>query len=131
MRRCYLEVWEKINYLLKEKALSKQDFITKLLALEPKLKRTGEVPSASTINGYLYGKREIKIELIPFIAEALEIQEQELFNFQIEHELDYNLNQTKNARQLLMLLKYAPNSYVEHLIENLTNYKKLYIKNTK
>ncbi len=59
-----MEVYEKINYLITEKKMVKQDFIKKLIELEPRLKRTGEVPSPSTINGYLYGKREIKIELI-------------------------------------------------------------------
>ena len=43
-----MEVWEKINYLLVEKGISKKDFVDKLIALEPKLKQTGEIPSIQT-----------------------------------------------------------------------------------
>ncbi|MDR2080338.1 MAG: hypothetical protein LBP54_00420 [Campylobacteraceae bacterium] len=63
-----MEVWEKINYILAEKNMSKKEFASKLTALEPKIKRTGETPSFYTILGYLYGKREIKTELIPYIS---------------------------------------------------------------
>ena len=35
-----MEVWEKINYLLAEKGISKKDFVYKLIDLEPKLKQT-------------------------------------------------------------------------------------------
>jgi len=35
-----MEVWEKINYLLEEKKMTKQEFANKLIMLEPKLKRT-------------------------------------------------------------------------------------------
>ena len=59
-----MEVWEKINYLLEEKNMSKQDFANRLIELEPRLKRTSETPSTQTILGYLYGKRELKVELI-------------------------------------------------------------------
>ncbi|MEA2073323.1 MAG: helix-turn-helix transcriptional regulator [Campylobacterota bacterium] len=76
-----MEVIDKINYLLKEKKLQKKDFTKMLQELEPKLKSTGEVPSEQTIYGYLNGKRELKIELIPYIAEVLEVDEQELFRF--------------------------------------------------
>ena len=41
----FMEVWEKINYLLEEKKMTKQEFATQLIALEPKLKRTSETPS--------------------------------------------------------------------------------------
>jgi len=80
-----MEVWEKINYLLGEKKISKKNFVNGLLKLEPKLKTTGEVPPEQTIYRYLIGKRELKIELIPYIAEVLEVQEQELFSFDIEY----------------------------------------------
>ncbi len=61
-----LDVYEKINYLLTEKNMTKKQFADKLIELSPKLKSTGEIPSSQTILGYLYGKREIKIELIPY-----------------------------------------------------------------
>ena len=60
-----MEVWEKINYLLNEKNISKQEFSNRLINLSPKLKRTGETPSIQTILGYLYGKRELKIGSYP------------------------------------------------------------------
>ena len=40
-----MEVWEKINYLLEEKKMSKQDFANRLIELETRLKRTSETPS--------------------------------------------------------------------------------------
>ena len=61
-----MEVWEKMNYLIAEREMSKKEFINKLLDLKPILKSTGETPSYNTINGYLYGKRELKVELIPY-----------------------------------------------------------------
>ena len=75
-----MEVFEKINVLIKEQGLNKKEFVKKLLLLEPKLKSTGEIPTEHAIYSYLNGNREIKIELIPYIAEALNITEQELFD---------------------------------------------------
>ena len=75
-----MEVYEKINYLINENGMSKKEFVDKLILLKPILKSTGEVPSPQTINGYLYAKREIKVELIPYIAEVLEVNTAELFN---------------------------------------------------
>jgi transcriptional regulator with XRE-family HTH domain len=121
-----MEVWEKINYLLEEKQLTKQEFATKLKNLEPKLKRTGEAPSTQTILGYLYGKRELKIELIPYIAEVLEVDEQELFRFDIEYATEYNLRYSKDAREILDLLQYAPKNLIEHIRTTLLKYKKSY-----
>lgn len=121
-----MEVWEKINYIIEEKNISKKDFINKLLNLEPKLKSTGETPSASTINGYLYGQREIKIELIPFIAEALNITEQELFTSEIEYTNDYNYKYSKEAREILELLKFAPKGAIDEIKNYLLKYKKIY-----
>jgi len=118
-----MEVWEKINYLIEEKGFTKKAFISKLLILEPKLKSTGETPSASTINGYLYGKREIKVELIPYIAEALQVSEQELFTNDIEYSSDYNARYSKEAREILDLLQYAPKKAVEDIKNYLMKFK--------
>ncbi|MBE0496455.1 MAG: XRE family transcriptional regulator [Campylobacterales bacterium] len=121
-----MEVYEKINYLLEEKRMSKKIFIEALIALQPKLKSTGEVPSFSTINGYLYGRREIKIELIPYIAEVLGVQEQELFETSLEFDHDYNLTRTKEVREIVYLLSYVPTSIIEQIRYQLQKYKKLY-----
>lgn len=37
-----MEVWEKVNYLLEVKNISKKDFADMLISLAPKLKRTGK-----------------------------------------------------------------------------------------
>ena len=120
-----MEVWEKINYLFEEKKISKQEFANRLISLEPKLKRTLETPSSQTILGYLYGKRELKVELIPYIAEVLGVSEQELFNFNIEYATEYNYKQSKEVREIVDLLPYAPNSVVEHIKAQLQKYKNL------
>ncbi len=121
-----MEVWEKINYLLEEKKITKQEFANRLVALEPKLKRTSESPSAQTILGYLYGKRELKIELIPYIAEVLGVDEQELFRFDIEYATEYNLRYSKDAREILELLQFAPKVMIEHIKIVLRKFKKEY-----
>ena len=126
-----MEVWEKINYLIKEKQMSKKEFIEKLLALEPKLKATDEIPSFTTINGYLYGRRELKVELIPYIAEVLNVSEQDLFTFDLEYAQNYNYKQSKEVREILELLPYAPIHVVIHIKEQLQKYKKLHDESTK
>ena len=123
-----MEVWEKINYLLEEKKMSKQDFANRLIELEPRLKRTSETPSTQTILGYLYGKRELKVELIPYIAEVLGVSEQELFNFNIEFATDYNYKQSKEVKKIINLLSYAPNSIIVHIKTQLEKYKNLHIE---
>jgi len=123
-----VEVWEKINYLLAEKNISKKEFTNKLLALNPKLKRTNEVPSSQTILGYLYGKREIKIELIPYIAEVLEVNECELFRFDIEYSTDYNVKYSKEVREILNLLQYAPKNMMETIKISLYRFKNSFDK---
>lgn len=74
-----MEVYEKINLLLKEQNITKKEFSVRLRNLEPRLKSTGEAPSEKTIYGYLSGYTSIGIELIPYIADALGIEEQSLF----------------------------------------------------
>jgi transcriptional regulator with XRE-family HTH domain len=74
-----MEVYERINKILKQQNLSKREFATRLRNLEPRLKTTGEAPNEKTIYGYLSGHTSIAIELIPYIADALGIEEQSLF----------------------------------------------------
>lgn len=124
-----MEVYEKINFLLQEKNILKRDFVRKLLELEPKLKSTGETPTEQTVYRYLSGDRELKIELIPYIAEVLEIQEQELFNFDLEYASSYNYKKSKEMREIIDLLQYAPANIINVIKEKLLNYKNLYDKN--
>lgn len=121
-----MEVYEKINYLIDEKKITKREFVNKLLSLEPKLKTTGEVPSEQTIYRYLNAQRELKIELIPYIAEVLEVDEQELFRFDVEYATEYNLRYSKDARMILDLLRYVPKNMIEHILTVLMEYKKNY-----
>lgn len=121
-----MEVWEKINYLLEEKNITKQEFAQQLIMLDPKLKRTGESPSIQTILGYLYGKRELKVELIPYIAEVLGVDEQELFRFDIEYATEYNLRYSKDAREILDLLQYTPKPMLEQIKNVMRKFKKTY-----
>ena len=120
-----MQVREKINYLLIELGLSKRDFAHALLSLEPKLNSTGKPPSESTIYGYLNGRREIKVELIPYIAEVLNVQEQELFEFNIVYATEYNYKLSKEIREIISLLKYVPISKITNLREKLLKYKEL------
>ena len=122
--RCDMEVWEKINYIIDEKKILKRDFVKKLLELEPKLKTTGEIPSEQTIYRYLNGQREIKVELIPYIAEVLGVQEGELFRFDIEYASDYNIRFSKDAREILELLQYVPKPTLEHVKNSFRRFKK-------
>lgn len=124
-----MEVYEKINFLIQERDISKREFVKKLLALEPKLKSTGETPTEQTVYRYLSGDRELKIELIPYIAEILEIQEQELFNFDLEYASSYNYKKSKEIREIIDLLQYAPANIINVIKEKLLNYKNLYDKN--
>lgn len=124
-----MEVYEKINFLLQEKNILKRDFVRRLLELEPKLKSTGEIPTEQTVYRYLSGDRELKIELIPYIAEVLEIQEQELFNFDLEYASSYNYKKSKEIREIIDLLQYAPANIINVIKEKLLNYKNLYDKN--
>ena len=118
-----MNVSDKINYLLQENNMSKREFAQKLLSLQPILDRTGKPPSESTIYGYLNGGREIKIELIPYIADTLGINEQELFSNDIEYANDYNFKYSKEAREILDLLKFAPKSAVKDVKNYLMKFK--------
>lgn len=126
-----VEVWEKINYLLEEKEIPKQKFVANLISLSPTLKATGNIPSIQTIYRYLNGKRELKIELIPYIAEVLNVTEQELFSSDLEYATEYNVRYSKDAREILDLLPYAPRSMVEHIKESLQKFKIAHIEGVK
>lgn len=121
-----MEIIDKINYLIKEKKLQKKDFVKQLQLLEPKLKSTGNIPSEQTIYGYLNGKRELKVELIPYIAEVLNIQEQELFEFGIEYSTEYNYKRSSEIRNIIELLQYLPSNKIRELRDNLYKYKEIF-----
>ena len=150
-----MEMHERINLLLKEKNLSKKEFAIKLRNLEPKLNNTLEIPSEKSIYAYLNGRVSIRIELIPYIAEVLEIPEQFLFDDSsrarkifLKHILKDISNEEKdylkshlqnspdrkfeenkdNINLICELLKYAPEIFLDELKITLKNYKELTLK---
>lgn len=149
-----MEVYEKINLYLKDKKMSKKDFAERLTQLEVKLKNTGSIPSDNTIYAYLNGRIGIKIELIPYIAEVLNIPEQLLFDDSPRTRkmfLKYILNSLSSEEKELMqtrvceekatfsipkeryykiqdLLIYAPEMFLNDLEMTLKEYKDLTLK---
>ena len=150
-----MEIYEKINLLLRERKLNKKQFALKLIELEPRLKSTGEVPTVKAIYAYLSGDVALKIELISYIAEVLQIPEQVLFDdshrarkIYLKHILDSISTQeseflksklcagkvTKNTLpkdrfyKIQDLLIYAPNMFLDKLESELKAYKDLTAK---
>jgi hypothetical protein len=74
-----MKVAQRINEILKEKNISKRELAKRLINLDMKASRTGEIPTESSIYGYLNGNIEIKADMLPFIADALGVFEQEFF----------------------------------------------------
>ena len=74
-----MEVCERINLLIEEKGLTKREFAKRLIALEPKSKRTGETMGEKAVYAYLSGKSVIDANLVSYMAEALHVSEQSLF----------------------------------------------------
>ena len=100
-----MEIYEKISLLIKEQNISKKEFAIRLRNLEPRLKITGDVPSEKTIYGYLAGRISISIELIPYIAEALRVTEQELFLTTFDKRVDFykKMVSTATDEELFMI----------------------------
>ncbi len=74
-----MRVIDRINEILKEKNLSKKELACRLIDLGLRANKTGEAPKMSSIYAYLNGNIELKADMIPFIADALGVYEQELF----------------------------------------------------
>jgi len=87
--------------------MNKKEFVNRVLALEPKLKNTGEIPTEKTVYAYLNGTSNLKLELIPYIAEALNITEQELFDDSERVRLKYLKHILKNpSNKEIDFIKY-------------------------
>lgn len=123
-----MEIYEKINYICEEKNIKKAEFVKRLIALEPRLKTNGQVPSEQSVYRYLNGKREIKVELLPFIAEVLGVGINELFEFDVEFASEYNVRYSRQIKEILNLLQYLPRVSLEKLILKLQEYKKIHEK---
>ncbi|MCD4758745.1 MAG: XRE family transcriptional regulator [Arcobacteraceae bacterium] len=123
-----MEVYERINNILKEKNLTKREFAKKLQDLEPKLHSTGETPNEKTIYKYLDGTISLKIELIPYIADTLQICEQELFTNDQKSRKKFFQNILKTAtHEEIEIIKNKfelQNKYKDLIKEPSTNYGK-------
>lgn len=75
-----MRVVDRINEILKEKNISKRELAKRLINLDMRASKTGEIPTESSIYAYLNGNIEIKADMLPFIADALGVFEQELFS---------------------------------------------------
>ena len=102
-----MNITEKINNIIDEKGLTRKYFVNQLILLNPILKSTGETPSSSTIYGYLNGNREVKIELLPYIAKVLDVSIAELFD-----------ENQKNRIKILQNILKSPTLEKKNLLEN-------------
>ena len=84
-----MDIHEKINAIIQKKRLTKREFAKRLVQLEPRLKSTGNAPTEKTIYGYLSGRISINIELISYIADVLDITEQELFDNTLKSKIKF------------------------------------------
>ena len=149
-----MEVYEKINEILRNNNLSKKSFSLKLIELEPKLRNTGEIPTINALYSYLSGDVSLRVELIPYIAEVLDIPEQILFddsnrsrmkilkyiledinsqehNFLIDKLNSKETNtKSENVQKDIInsindLLKYAPEPFLKNIEQALKDFKSL------
>jgi transcriptional regulator with XRE-family HTH domain len=147
-----MQAYEKINTILKEKKMSVKEFATNLRNLHPS---DCEIPSEKSVYAYLNGRIGIKIELIPYIAEILNIPEQILFddssrarknylrhilNSASNEEIEFiksKVCEEKMARPMISadkyhkimdLMVYAPEIFLDEVEKTLKNYKDLTIK---
>lgn len=141
-----MELFENINQILSLKNMSKREFAQKLIALEPKSNRTGEILSETIIYSYLNGKTAIKAYLIPYISDVLGIPEQFLFEENprvrrrmikylaeslTKEEEDYLrtfLEQDENRekqQEILELIRYAPEPLLRKIKNTLLQIKNI------
>jgi len=108
-----MELHERIAIIIQEQGLTKREFAQRLISFEPKLKTTGEIPTEKTIYKYLSGDIAIRVELIPYIAEALHITEQELFLTSSKERLNFfrKMVQTANDEELEVIKKRLLTKY--------------------
>jgi len=108
-----MELHERIGIIIKEQGLTKREFAQRLISLEPKLKTTGEIPTEKTIYKYLSDDIAIRVELIPYIAQALNITEQELFLTSSKERLSFfrKMVQTANDEELEVIKKRLLTKY--------------------
>ncbi len=121
---------DKILEILETKKMTKKEFAKKLIDLNPKVGIKSEPPSERTIYLYLQGKREIKADLIPYIAEVLYISEQELFknnydNVSYINESSVQYTNSSLEQELIDLLPYIPQAMIKTFIQKAKDVKNI------
>lgn len=124
-----MKVVERINEILKQKKMSKKELANRLIDFGMKSHKTGEIPSISSIYAYLNGNIEIKADMIPYIADALGICEQELFSdskqaFKIMVKIYEDKINYSEYEKIIELLEYLSPKTLKILEELLIQNKK-------
>lgn len=130
-----MRVVDRINEILKEKNISKRELAKRLINLDMRASKTGETPTESSIYAYLNGNIEIKADMLPFIADALGVFEQELFlsdqkqNDKILNRIFSNDELNFKYKNIIELLEYLSPKSLEilkiSLEQNRQNVEKL------
>jgi transcriptional regulator with XRE-family HTH domain len=123
-----LQIHKNINNIIKNKGLTKKEFANRLISLNPTVSRIGETPSISTIYSYLNGRINIPVELIPYVAEVLDVTEQELFDTTTKSRKKCFKYFVENAQKSeLEYFNNFINSQINHGVN--INYGKIIMKN--
>lgn len=125
-----MNIVDNINILIKEKNLTKKEFAHRLMKLEPKCSRVGETPSLKTIYAYLNGSISIKAELIPYIAEVLGVNEQDIFGIdkKIADKISKRFNKDNSSElkmEVVSLLENIPQKLLLNIRDKLWEYHSL------
>lgn len=129
-----MTILERINAILKSKNMSKRELARRIIALEYRASKTGEIPTESSIYAYLNGTIELKADLLPYIAQALNIYEQELFSSEAKSQKILQKiyrNNIERYAEIIDLLEYVSpktlNTLETILDKNRTEVQKLNI----
>lgn len=124
-----MKVIHRIDEILKSKNMSKRELAKRLIALDMRASKTGETPTESSIYAYLNGNIEIKADMIPYIAEALGICEQDIFSNshkesdRILRKIYANSPHYEKYRHIVELLEYLSPKSLEALEKTLNQHK--------
>lgn len=113
-----MTILERINTILKSKNMSKRELARRIIALEYRAAKTGEIPTESSIYAYLNGTIELKADLLPYIAQALNIYEQELFSSEAKSQKILQKiyrNNIERYAEIIDLLEYVSPKTMETL----------------
>lgn len=113
-----MTILERINAILKSKNMSKRELARRIIALEYRASKTGEIPTESSIYAYLNGTIELKADLLPYIAQALNIYEQELFSSEAKSQKILQKiyrNNIERYAEIIDLLEYVSPKTLETL----------------